>query len=643
VNAWRAWRLICTAVLAGLVSNGCRCTGADVVGRLEQAQGPVERDDDGGARVYRPALPGAEFRLGDTLRTGHSASAVLGLNDGSRVAVQADTQLTFSTAPAGTEGRGLQVETGTAVLEAGERGLRLYTNVGLAVLDSGTRLQIAASPDGAGFVVAIGSAHFETRDGVRDVSAGQAIRIAVGGAVLERPDAAAAAPPPGSNATLRDAEAESTLSIFVQGLGARARKSKGKPWRSLTPGTAQLEPGSSLELAAGTTAKLGSRQRAVLLEGKGSFVIGAPDAPFIQVTSGDVAISPAAGTVSFAVPGGVIRVRPESRVALAVGSNRTATVRVGLGNAEVETTAGREHISAGESAEVSSAGTVRLSGRGPGYRDMLAVAGTSFVVHDPRPPTAIAFALEGVCEGPALLERVQATTQRVLASARDERAVSLLFPAGTHRYRLRCIRADGVSDEPAAGGSITIVKDSGTGILSRVPPMTRIDTDGRTYTVMYQNLLPKIAARWPSAPKAKSYTLKVQSRLGTRSFSSAQPAYTFAAGQLPEGNHSLQFSADEHASPATKLTIRFENAAPTARISAPSDGSFPAGSSVTVSGVAASGWAVSVGGHELALDAQSRFSEQVPGLTDQRALQIRFTHSERGTQYYLRRAARGGS
>src|SRR6185295_16572548 len=144
-------------------------------------------------------------------------------------------------------------------------------------------------------------------------------------------------------------------------------------------------------------------------------------------------------------------------------------------------------------------------------------------------------------------------------------------------------------------------------------------------------------------PKAKSYTLKVESRLGARSFSSVQPAYTFAAGQLPEGNHSLQFSADDHASPATQLTIRFENAAPTARISAPRDGSFSAGSSVTVSGVAASGWAVSVGGHELALDAQSRFSEAVPASTEQRALQIRFTHGERGTHYYLRRAAGGGS
>src|SRR4029079_4193610 len=257
----------------------------------------------------------------------------------------------------------------------------------------------------------------------------------------------------------------------------------------------------------------------------------------------------------FAVPGGIIRVRPESRVELAIGPNGGTTLRVGLGSAEVQTSATRELLATGESAEMSSAGELRVSGRGPGYRDMVAAAGTSFVVHDPHPPTAIAFTLEPVCQGAAVIERVQAATQRVLASARDEVSVSLLFPAGAHHYRVRCLAEHGVPDQPAAGGLITVVKDSGTGILSRVPPMTRIDTDGRAYTVMYQNLLPKIAARWQSAPKAKSYTLSVQSRLGTRSFSSAQPTYSFAAGQLPEGNHVLQFSADGQASPATKLAI----------------------------------------------------------------------------------------
>jgi len=638
-----SWRMMCVAALAALAAVGCRCTSSDVIARLEQAQGSVERDENAGSRDYLPATVGAEFQLGDTLKTGHSASAVLVLEDGSRVTLQQDTLLTFSTAPAGSQGRGLEVETGTAVLEAGAQALRLYTSVGLAVLDAGARLQIVASPGRTAFVVAIGSAHFETRDGVRDVAAGETISVALGGAVIEQPTTAPIAQPTAPAQALLDAEPEPTLSIFVQGLRARARRTKGNAWQALAPGAAQLEAGSSLELGEGTTAKLSSAQRAILLEGKGSFVIGAPNAPFIQVTSGHIALSPAAGQVSFAVPGGTIRVRPESRVELAVGSNHGTTLRVGLGSAEVQTAVARELIGAGESAEMSSAGQLRLSGRGPGYRDMLAAAGTSFVVHDPHPPTAIAFTLDPSCEGSTVIERVQATTQRVLASARDETGSSLLFPAGAHHYRVRCLREHGLSDEPAAGGVITIVKDSGTGILSRVPPMTRIDTDGRTYTVMYQNLLPKIAARWPSAPKAKSYTLKVQSRLGTRSFSSAQPAYSFAAGQLPEGNHSLQFSADEQLSPATKLTIRFENAAPTARISAPRDGSFPTGSPVTVSGVAAPGWAVSVGGRELALDDQSRFSEPVPWSDEQRALQIRFTHAERGIHFYLRRAAGGGS
>jgi hypothetical protein len=64
---------------------------------------------------------------------------------------------------------------------------------------------------------------------------------------------------------------------------------------------------------------------------------------------------------------------------------------------------------------------------------------------------------------------------------------------------------------------------------------------------------------------------------------------------------------------------------------------------VTVSGIAAPGWAVRVGERDLTLDDQSRFSEPVPAPSDQRAIQIGFTHSERNTHYYLRRAAAGGS
>jgi hypothetical protein len=55
--------------------------------------------------------------------------------------------------------------------------------------------------------------------------------------------------------------------------------------------------------------------------------------------------------------------------------------------------------------------------------------------------------------------------------------------------------------------------------------------------------------------------------------------------------------------------------------------------------VAIRGWTVSAGGRQLALDDQSRFSEQVAAPAGQRALQIGFEHASRGLHYYLRRSA----
>jgi hypothetical protein len=274
---------------------------------------------------------------------------------------------------------------------------------------------------------------------------------------------------------------------------------------------------------------------------------------------------------------------------------------------------------------------------GPAIVDVLASAGDSFVIHDPRPPTAIGFAVQG-CPGGAVLtiEGGRRGARQTSGSGR----VSAEFPPGTHRYAVACAASGEKPAEPLSRGTISVIADAGMRKLAKTAASSSVDTDGRRYTVLYQTLLPSLSVRWPNAPMAASYTLSVRSKQGTRSFSSKAANYTFGSGTLSEGEHALTFASDGRRSKETSVVIRFDNAAPTASLSSPADASFAPGSSVLVAGAAMPGWSVAVGGRELAQDAQNRFSEHVSAPASERALAIRFSQAGRGVHYYLRRSAR---
>jgi hypothetical protein len=275
--------------------------------------------------------------------------------------------------------------------------------------------------------------------------------------------------------------------------------------------------------------------------------------------------------------------------------------------------------------------------QGPELVDFVAAPGESFVVHDPKPPTAIGFSPKECPGGSVLtLDPGRAQPKETVGAAR----VSVEVPAGVHRYALSCLEANAAKGKPIAQGSISVLADAGSRTLAKSAPLTNVDSDGRRYTVLYQTLLPKVSVRWPNPPPATSFTLKVRSASGERSFKSKTASYALAAGALPEGEHVLGFEADGKRSKPTSVVIRFDNAAPTASISSPADGSFSPGSSVLVAGAARPGFSVSAGGRELTQDAQNRFSETVGAPSGQRALVIRFTNASRNVHYYLRRSAR---
>lgn len=267
---------------------------------------------------------------------------------------------------------------------------------------------------------------------------------------------------------------------------------------------------------------------------------------------------------------------------------------------------------------------------GPALADLLAAPGDSLIVHDPHPPTVVGFATAR-CSGIAVLE-VGGKKRETIGSGQ----VTAAFSAGAQRYRLRC---DG-EDKPFAEGNVSVLQDAGSRRLSLAAPVNRIDTDGRRYTILYQSLLPKVSVRWPNPPSSGPFTLGLSSQGRQKTFSSGSPSYSLPPGALGEGSHELWFEAHGEKSRRTSVVVQFDNAAPTASISAPAERGFAPGATVSVAGMALPGWTVSAGGRELAQDSQQRFSGEVTAPATVGALAIRFSHPQRGVHYYLRRSSR---
>jgi hypothetical protein len=294
----------------------------------------------------------------------------------------------------------------------------------------------------------------------------------------------------------------------------------------------------------------------------------------------------------------------------------------------------------GGSSATPVASTVRDPGSAPGpapgpaLLDLDVAAGDSFIIHSPRPPVAIGFSQSRCPAGAILtLDPDRAKPSETQGAGR----VSALVPAGTHRYVIACVSAAGIKGDRVAHGSISVMADDGSRKLAKSGALSNVDMDGRRYTVLYQSQLPALAVTWPKSPPADGYTLLVHSSGGARSFSSKTASYVLPSGAIAEGEHTLAFEGGGQRSKVTNVVLRFDNAAPTASISAPADGSFAPGSTVRVAGMALPGWTVSVAGRQLEQDAQNRFADDVTAPAGQRGLWIRFSHPSRGIHYYLRR------
>jgi hypothetical protein len=293
-------------------------------------------------------------------------------------------------------------------------------------------------------------------------------------------------------------------------------------------------------------------------------------------------------------------------------------------------------VDAGEGELATEAGADSELAEGLAYAELTFGAGQSVTVFDPEPPSVLGVETAVACPAGAELrlgkQRLRGATQ-----------INLSVPAGLHGYQVACTGPNGAAGRVVARGRVRVIRNAGTRRLPTTPPTSRVDTDGRRYTVMYQSLRPNVVVRWPNAPEARGYTLFVRAPGGSMDkLDSARPELTLEPGKLADGVYAVFFTALDSGgkrSKETTIAVSFDNAAPMASLQEPPSSGFTPGASVRVAGVSVLGSSVSVAGQALDMDAQGRFQGEVSVAPDQRAVAIRFQHPQHGVRYYLRRAA----
>ena len=272
------------------------------------------------------------------------------------------------------------------------------------------------------------------------------------------------------------------------------------------------------------------------------------------------------------------------------------------------------------------------------HADVTLDAGDSGTVHVAGRSLALRLAFERLCDGEATIDLKGGHGAH--AATGSGSAVLKLGP-GTVRYALRCA-GDSRSAKPRATGALTVKRDSGNVPVSRRAAHNTLDADGRRYTILFQTRLPALTLGWTAAPHgAAPLSLHVESPSGEQTFSSPDASRQLASGALAEGSYVWWFTtADGRASPKTTVSIRFDNAAPTAQFFAARSGAEPPPPGlVSVDGVTIDGAKVTAGGRSLPVDERGRFSAVVAPLSGDDAVVVRLEHPRTGVHYYVRGTA----
>ncbi len=550
-----------------------------------------------------------------------------------------DSRVRFSSGEGATA---FEVEAGTAVLQVGDQAIELQTEIGLARFAPGTQLRMdAVSGDKANLTLEIGEAVLNGEL----VEAGRSFAIDVGQVTFAAAKETDELAPP-----LEDDAPDSTEATAIHGFRLEV---EGAPLRLRAPGTKTFVsvPVGIHEAEAGSVVRLGSRGSSLIstndavaaVSGPAELTLGDSDGVFASASRGRVEVtSSAEGQAQFGVKGGniVLEAGSQSLVQL---SRTGALVRNRKGAVAVVGHIDRAGLGLGEHATLFNNGRIDQGDKPPDRVALYVVAGESFTLRDPSPPSAVGFRLKRACgEGGGLVE-LKSGARTLSFSSKGSLSVHTRLGIGIHAYRVRCFKGGTLREQESASGRIRVLRDSGKAQLPRSAPSTRVDTDGRNYTVLYQNLLPEIRVNWPKAPAASEYTLTAKRLPGgtPEVFSSAKPSHVFSGGDLREGRYAFTYSSNTgKTSKSTTLVIDFDNAAPKASITSPAQGSATPGTTVEVAGVAMAGWSVAVEGKPIPMAAKHRFSTPLTVGTETDAISIRLAHPVHGVHYYLRHTSK---
>lgn len=628
-RAKHGWWLL--VLVASITFGGCdACKSDPALATLTELKGDnVRRDFDKEQGEWTPAKVGAEFRLGDGVRSDAPSTAALSLIDGSRLEMRPGTMIRFLLDGTAPGEQAIDVQTGEAIVSAGGSELRLRTHVGLAILSPGGQLSVTREGDALRMHVDVGVARFRDKQG-REIKLdiGDTVLLEVGAAVLHKlpgsaePSPAGVAPAPDVVRTV----------AHVKTKGAKLRRAGKRNFVDLAPGEYELAPRSSLRLPAGVAVELVRGEDRTLLEGPGDFLIG--EGGVVTAKRGGLQLSARRENVEVIVPGGTI-------VARAANGGSAADVRLGEQEAVLSVKSGSVNFQGVEGRrELGPGGEHRWSYPPaseevgsevePDFANMRVRAGESFVVHAPEVPVSVGFDFTDRCKGDGVFELAQSRRR-----TRGQGEVNVLLPAGVRAYSVRCIDERGNPGRVVAKGSVHVLEDAGTRKLPPRAPTSLVDADGRSYTIYYQNQLPELRVRWPNAPVADLYKLDVDGEV----MSLGAPEHLFESGSLRDGPHRLTFEAQQRKSRTAKVEVRFDNTAATASLTSPAERSFSPGDTVTIEGVALPAWKLSVQGGTIEQAGGDRFQGRVQTSAEEPDIAVRLSHPRLGTHYYLRRAA----
>jgi hypothetical protein len=327
----------------------------------------------------------------------------------------------------------------------------------------------------------------------------------------------------------------------------------------------------------------------------------------------------------------------EDGTSLGAGETRAAPPPVAnsaAASARAEAAAEQRAAAAREGGEAPEAGALAPGAVADGPRlasvspvEFTVSGGAGGVIHHPSPPAVVG--IRTGCPGGEV--RVEGSSGTVVYAG--EGTIGVRLARGRHRYEVLC------QGQPSAEGRFTVTSDSGRQRLNTVSQRHSVDADGRRYTFLYEGALPTLSLRWPNAPAAEQYTLRLTGTRGRSRITSNRATASLPRSALREGEMTFQFEAAGRTSPVTRVLLRYDTATPTAFVASPADRSFGAGATVSVSGTAQPGSRVAVGAQELAVDGRGAFTGT--GTADSGGLAVRITTSSQGVHYFVRRASGG--